>query len=57
MAFDIDPFLVKPGEPLDLTSWDTNETIGWDPEERDEAEKVTKRLNKKIEALQEALYA
>ena len=57
MEFDIEPFRVKPGEPLDLSSWDTNETIGWDSEERDEAEKVTKRLNKKIEALQEALYA
>lgn len=57
MPFDLDPFLIKPGQRLDLSSWDTRETIGWDPEDRDGAEKETKRLNKRIEALQETLYA
>jgi PPK2 family polyphosphate:nucleotide phosphotransferase len=57
MPFNIDLFRIKPGRDLDLSSWDTNETIGWDSEDRDGAEKATKKLNKKIEALQETLYA
>ena len=57
MPFNIDPFRIKPGRALDLSSWDTSETIGWDSEDRDGAEKTTKKLNKKIEALQETLYA
>ena len=57
MSFNIDPFRIKPGQKLNLGSWDTRETIGWDSEDRDGAEKATKKLNKRIEAFQETLYA
>ncbi len=57
MSFNIEPFLIKPGQKLDLGEWDTRETIGWDSDDRDGAEKATKKLNKRIEELQETLYA
>lgn len=57
MPFDIDRFRVKPGTELDLSSIDPQETPGWSADDREGAEKETKKLNKRIEELQEMLYA
>ena len=55
-SFDIDRFRVKPGEPLDLASWDPQDTIGWDSEDKDGGRARTSQLNDELEELQELLW-
>ncbi len=50
----LDQFLVTPGSIVDLASWDTSEDLGL---ERAVAKEETKMLNRRLEALQEQLYA
>ena len=50
----LEQFLVRPGSTVDLNAWATDEDLDLD---RSEAEKETKALNRRLEALQEQLYA
>ncbi len=52
----MDKYRVKPGQSINLKDWDTNE-ISLFPEGKKAAKEKTKKLNKKLEALQELLYA
>ncbi|MFK7738675.1 MAG: polyphosphate kinase 2 family protein [Planctomycetota bacterium] len=49
-------FRVPSRKPLDLKSFDPQATLGFDGD-KDDAKKQTKQLNKRLEELQEALYA
>ena len=51
---DISRYRVAPGATVDLTAWPTNDKGGVD---RDDAEKRTATLNRRLEKLQEMLYA
>ena len=51
---DLSPYRVAPGHDVDLDAWKTDDDGGWD---RDDAEKRTKELNRRLEELQELLYA
>ncbi len=51
---DLRAHRVRPGSTVDLADWATN--VGGDLD-RDDVEKETKRLNKRLEELQELLYA
>ena len=50
----LEQFLVRPGSTVDLHAWATDENLDLD---RSEAEKETKALNRRLEALQERLHA
>ncbi|MFA9563192.1 MAG: polyphosphate kinase 2 family protein [Acidimicrobiales bacterium] len=50
----LDRFRVEPGSTVDLSLWAPDENLGL---ERSAAEKETKQLNRRLEALQEQLHA
>lgn len=52
----MDKYRVKPGQTVDLKNWDPDE-ISLFPEGKKAAKKKTKKLNEKLGALQELLYA
>ncbi|MAT44566.1 MAG: polyphosphate kinase [Anaerolineaceae bacterium] len=52
----MDKYRVKQGQTINLEDWDANE-ISLFPEGKKAAKDKTKKLNKKLEALQELLYA
>jgi len=54
---DIEQFRVKPGQSLDLGAWDPQETPGWDSADKGGAKTTVKRLNDRLEELQELLWA
>lgn len=51
---DIEAFRVSPGSTVDLTGWNPDET---GDQEKSTARALTKDLNRRLEALQEVLYA
>jgi PPK2 family polyphosphate:nucleotide phosphotransferase len=53
---EIDRFRVKSGKEFVLDSWDPNDTTGFDGSE-DEAKEEAKKLEQKLDGLQEMLYA
>ena len=56
-TFDIDSLRVKPGERLDLTAWDPQQTPGWDHDDKAGGRRRAKELNRHLEELQELLWA
>lgn len=52
----MDKYLVKPGEPLDLSSHDSRDTSYWDGD-KDAGKEEFQELNERLEELQELLYA
>jgi PPK2 family polyphosphate:nucleotide phosphotransferase len=52
----LEKYRVKPDQTINLENWDANE-ISLFPEGKKAAKEKTKKLNKKLEALQELLYA
>ena len=53
-AMDIDQFRVKPGKPVDLGAWATDENLGLT---KDDVKDEFDDLNNQLEELQELLYA
>ena len=51
---DLDDFRITPGAAVDLRAWDTAETGGFT---KRDARKATAALNRRLESLQELLYA
>jgi PPK2 family polyphosphate:nucleotide phosphotransferase len=54
---DIDRFRVEPGTKLDLAKLDPRATPFWDPEDKDHARSSLLTLNRRLESLQELLWA
>ncbi|MGH7884274.1 MAG: polyphosphate kinase 2 family protein [Thermodesulfobacteriota bacterium] len=52
----MDRYRVKPGSKVNLKKWDPNDTSAFDLKKQD-SDKILLPLNKKLEALQELLYA
>ncbi len=57
MSFPIDDLRATPGKKIKLDEIDTNDTPGWDKDDRDEAEARTLELNARLEELQEVMWA
>ncbi len=57
MAFDIDEYLVKPGDKVDLSGIDTRSTPFWDPDDKEEGKAHLPDLQQRMESLQELLWA
>ncbi len=57
MNFSIEDLRATPGKKVDLSSIDTNDTPGWDNDERETAEARTLELNAQLEHLQEVMWA
>lgn len=56
-TFPIDDLRAEPGKKIELSSIDTNDTPGWDSDERAAAEAKTLELNSQLEHLQEVMWA
>lgn len=52
----MDGYRIEPGRAVDLRQFDPADSTGF-AEDKDEGEKATKRLNRRLEELQELLYA
>ncbi len=57
MSFPIEDLRATPGKKIDLRKIDTDDTPGWDRDEREQAEARTAELNTQLERLQEVMWA
>ena len=57
MTFDIDEFRVEPGDTIDLGERSTDDTPFWDPDDKEEGRERLLEQNRRLEELQELLWA